>query len=145
MATVHEILEKKGRHVHAVGEGQTVLDAARAMNTHRIGSVVVTRGDRVVGIFTERDILCRVVAEQRDPGKTLIKDVMTSPVAVCSPQTTREECRGVMRSKRLRHLPVVDNEKLVGMVSIGDVNADAEEDQAQTIKYLYEYMLGEWS
>jgi len=145
MSTVQTILEKKGPQVYRISEDQTVLDAARLMNEHRIGALVVTRGGKLVGIFTERDILCRIVAAQRDPARTLVREVMTSPVACCTPQTRREECRAVMRSRRLRHLPVVDGDRLVGMVSIGDVLEAAEADQVETIRYLYEYMIGQWS
>lgn len=144
MSSVKNILEKKGQHVFSITEDATVLDAARSMNEHRIGALVVARGDKVVGIFTERDILCRIVAEQRDPAQTRMSDVMTTPVAVCSPETTREECRAVMRAKRLRHLPVVDDGSLVGIVSIGDLLATTEAEQDETIRYLYEYMLGEY-
>ncbi len=145
MSTVQAILDKKGPQVYRIAEDHTVLEAARLMNEHRIGALVVTRGGKLVGIFTERDILCRVVAAQRDPAGTLVRDVMTSPVACCTPQTTREECRAVMRGRRLRHLPVIEGDRLVGMVSIGDVLEAAEADQVATIRYLYEYMIGQWS
>jgi CBS domain-containing protein len=144
MPTVQAILEHKGAFVHRVAEDATVLDAARTMNDHRVGALVVTRGDKVVGIFTERDILCRVVAVQRDPAATRIDSVMTSPVMVCGPDTTREECRAVMREKRIRHLPVVRDGRLIGLVSIGDMYESTEHDQEQTIHFLYEYMYGEW-
>lgn len=145
MPTVQSILDKKGPQVHRIAEDQTVLAAARTMNENRIGALIVTRGEKVIGIFTERDILCRVVAAQREPARTLVKEVMSSPVACCTPETTRDECRAVMRSKRIRHLPVVQDGVLVGIVSIGDVLIAAEEDQVATIQYLYEYMYGEWS
>jgi CBS domain-containing protein len=95
-----------------------------------------------VGIFTERDILNRVVAVQADPGRTVVQSVMTAPVAVCNPQTSSGECRAVMKQRRIRHLPVVADDRLVGMISIGDILEDNEEEQDATIKYLYEYMLG---
>jgi len=144
MPTVEAILSRKGGRVHNIAEDATVLDAARKMNEARIGALVVTRGEKVVGIFTERDILCRVVAVQRDPAATPVSSVMTSPVMVCSPETTREECRAVMREKRIRHLPVVRDGKLVGLVSIGDMYESSEADHEQTIHFLYEYMYGEW-
>lgn len=145
MPTVEAILQRKGRHVHSVPHDATVLEAARRMNEHRIGALVVVREDRVVGIFTERDVLNRVVAAQRDPATTRVQEVMSSPVACCSPQTTRNECRHVMRQRRIRHLPVVDGEKLVGIISIGDINTDEGEEQQQTIRYLYEYMYVDWT
>jgi CBS domain-containing protein len=98
----------------------------------------------VVGIFTERDILNRVVAAGRDPGRTLVREVMSTPVACCAPETTQEECRTVMRTQRIRHLPVVQGERLVGIISVGDVLAAVEAKQGETIRYLFEYMYGEW-
>lgn len=145
MSLVQTILAKKGPHVYSIAEERSVFEAARAMTEHRVGALVVTRGDLVVGIFTERDLMNRVVAAERDPRETLIRDVMTSPVACCTPETTREECRTVMRAQRLRHLPVVQDGSLVGIVSIGDVLQAAEDDHVATIQYLYEYMHGEWS
>ncbi len=145
MPTVEAILQRKGRQVHSVPHDATVLEAARRMNEHRIGALVVVRENKVVGIFTERDVLNRVVAARRDPATTRVEEVMSSPVACCSPQTTRAECRHVMRERRIRHLPVVDDEKLVGIVSIGDINADEGEEQQQTIRYLYDYIYVDWS
>lgn len=144
MSTVQKILERKGSHVLSTTEDSTVLDAAKRMNEHHVGALVVTRGDKVVGIFTERDILNRVVAGQRDPATTAVEAVMTAPVMVCSPETTRDECRTVMRERRIRHLPVVQDGQLVGLVSIGDMYESAELDHTTTIQYLYEYMHGEW-
>jgi CBS domain-containing protein len=97
MSCVEHILQKKGSQVYRIGENDTALAAANAMNAHRVGALVVTRSDVVVGIFTERDILCRVVAAGRDPGRTFVREVMTTPVAVCNRRTTRDECRAVMR------------------------------------------------
>lgn len=144
MPTVQSILKNKGTEVLKIGEDATVLTAARLMNEHHIGALVVTRGERVVGIFSERDILNRVVARKLDPDKTLIKSVMTAPVACCTPDTTRTECRAVMRNRRIRHLPVVHEDKLLGIVSIGDILEDEGAEQQETIRYLYEYMHGEY-
>ena len=144
MSTIQLILDRKGREVISIPADATVLDASRLMNESRIGALVVVDGDKVAGIFTERDILNRVVACQADPAQTVVRDVMTYPVAVCSPETTPDECRCVMREKRIRHLPVVVDDKLVGIVSVGDLLEYAAEQQQQTIRYLYEYMHGEW-
>jgi CBS domain-containing protein len=144
MSTVRSILEKKGPLVVSVARDATVLDAARQMNDHRIGAVVVTSAGKVVGIFTERDVLIRVVAQQRDPAATQVADVMTCPVACCTPETTRSECRHVMRHRRIRHLPVVEADRLVGIVSIGDILEVNEAEHEETIRYLHEYLYGEW-
>jgi CBS domain-containing protein len=146
MSTVQEVLNRKGHDVVTVKASDNVLTAARLMNERRVGSLTVTEGDsKVIGIFTERDVLCRIVAAQRDPAATLVREVMTAPVACCSPETTQAECRAVMRHRRVRHLPVVKDDRLVGIVSIGDILEVAAEQQQQTIRYLYEYMLGTWS
>jgi CBS domain-containing protein len=144
MPNIQAILDRKGTHVYSVPEDATVLDAACLMNEHRIGGLVVTHGERVVGIFTERDVLNRVVAARRDPAGTSVKDVMSSPVACCTPQTSRAECLAVMRQRRLRHLPVVQDDRLLGIISIGDLLEAAEADQQATIRYLHDYLYGQW-
>jgi CBS domain-containing protein len=143
MTRVQDLLDRKGPHVWTVGPTATVLEAARAMNAHRVGALVVTDGDRVVGMFTERDVLVRVVAGRRDPESTRVADVMTAEVICGSPETTVEEARGVMRDRRIRHLPVADGDgRLVGLISIGDLNALTQAAQEQTIFLLHEYILG---
>jgi CBS domain-containing protein len=142
MSTVRELLVKKGPHVASIGKDDTVLAAARLMNQRRIGSLVLAEGDQIVGIFTERDILTRVVAEGRDPATTKIADVMTTPVACCGSDTTIAECRGVMRDRRIRHLPVVDKGRLVGMITIGDLNAAEITEHQTTIRDLNTYIFG---
>ncbi len=144
MATVRNILAKKGDAVHSVEADHTVLDAAKLMNERRVGALVVVRGHKVIGIFTERDILNRIVAQQRDPAATKVEDVMTAPVECISPDAGRAECRHIMREKRIRHLPVVENERLVGIISIGDIVEDEGAAQQETIRHLYKYMDIEW-
>jgi CBS domain-containing protein len=140
MATVRDILAKKGGYVAAVGRDHSVLDAAKEMNVRRVGSLVVIEGESVVGIFTERDILTRVVAVRRDPETTSVGEVMTAPVAVCHPETTVEECRGVMTNRRIRHLPVVADGRLVGIITSGDILAQEIAAQQTTIEYMHEYL-----
>src|SRR5437667_2183113 len=141
MATIREILAHKGSQVFTIGKGATVVDAAVLMNEHRVGAPVVTDEGRVVGMFTERDVLRRVVGERRDPAETLVADVMTLEVLCCTAATTIEEARGVMKNRRIRHLPVVDGEHcLQGLVSIGDLNAYQSTSQEQTIYLLHEYL-----
>lgn len=144
MATIRTILERKPQGVLSVDADATVLAAAELMNQHHVGALVVTHGDKVVGIFSERDVLNRVVACQRDPAGTRVREVMSAPVAVCAPSTLIAECRSVMRHRRIRHLPVVEEGQLVGMISIGDILEDNEAKQTETIRYLYEYMHGPW-
>ncbi len=144
MSTVRGILEKKATQVARVDRDHSVLAAARLMNQEQVGAVVVTVGDKVVGIFTERDVMGRVVAMQRDPAATRVGEVMTSPVACCTPDTTRSECRAVMSRHGIRHLPVVQDDCLVGMVSIRDILEVNEAEHEETIRYLHEYLYGAW-
>jgi len=142
MPTVQTILEKKGPEVATVRTDSMVLDAAKLMNAKRIGAVVVTNGERVVGIFTERDVLIRVVAAHRPPETTRVEEVMTSPMACCRRDTKLLECKTIMTQKRIRHLPVVEEGKLYGMIAAGDILASECEDQQSTIQYLQEYLYG---
>ena len=142
MPNAQSILDKKGADVATSGSKTTVLDAAKIMNQKKIGAVVVTDGDRVIGIFTERDILNRVVAAGKDPKVTPIGEVMTSPMACCRRDTRIAECKTVMSQKRIRHLPVVEDGKLYGMISAGDILASEVTDQQATIEYLHEYLYG---
>ena len=140
MPTAQDILKKKTGEVAMIAEGANVMEAAKMMSDRRIGSMVVARAEKVIGIFSERDVLNRVVAKHLDPSTTLIRDVMTSPVACCQPTTKLTECRAVMTEKRIRHLPVVDDGKLVGMISSGDILALEHTQQQRTIEYLHEYL-----
>jgi CBS domain-containing protein len=143
MTLVRDLLEHKNRGVVTVSPEDTALHAARLMNEERIGSVVVVDAEgNVAGIFTERDILRRIVSECRSPDRTRVGEVMTRPVTCCRPNTSLVECRSVMTSKRLRHLPVVENRELVGMISIGDILAKEVELQQSTIEYFNEYLHG---
>jgi CBS domain-containing protein len=96
----------------------------------------------MIGIITERDILRRVVAAERNPSLTPIRDVMTAPVACCKPETTLLECRSVMTDKRIRHLPVVDEHGLRGIVTIGDLMAQEVGEHQATVEYLSSYIFG---
>ncbi len=140
MATVQDILAKKGSDIISVGPGETVLRAAQLMNDRGIGGLVVTEAKRLAGIFTERDILRRVVAQRRDPAATKVVDVMTAPVTACGPDTPLDECAAMMTGKRIRHLPVVGDKGLVGVITIGDVLAFKVSEQQQTIDYMHHFM-----
>lgn len=142
MSTIQRILDKKGGSVSSIDADATVLDAAKLMNERRIGALVVTRGEKVIGIFTERDILNRIVAAQRLAAETTVKDVMTAPIACCRRNTTEGECRAVMRSKRIRHIPVVEDDRLVGIISIGDIIEEETAQKDETIHFLHEYLYG---
>ncbi len=140
MGTLDRILREKQSGVASLGPQATVLEAAMLMNEKQIGSVLVTEQDRLAGIFTERDVLRRIVAARRDPATTPLAEVMTTPVACAERKTGCDEARRVMREKRIRHLPVVDEGRVVGIVSLGDLNKVDHEEQDQTIRYLEQYM-----
>jgi CBS domain-containing protein len=143
MPTVRDILAIKGTHVQSIGPEATVLQAAQLMNEHKIGSLVVLDQGVLVGMLTERDLLQRVLAERRDPVQTLVRDVMTTEVICCRLHTKLEEARGVLKNRRIRHLPVVDEGRhLNGLISIGDLNAYETHDHEVTIHILEEYIHG---
>jgi len=145
MSTIAHILDSKGHDVVKIDSEAKVIDAANLMNKHHIGAVVVTQSEKVIGIFSERDILNRVVAQNRDPAELYVREVMTAPVACCGPDTSRAECRSVMKNRRVRHLPVVKDGRLIGIISIGDILEDEGAEQQATIRNLYEYINVDWN
>jgi CBS domain-containing protein len=142
MSTVRNILKSKKGDVVTIHSDATVLDAVLKMNRARIGGIVVMQGEDICGIFTERDVMNRVTAERRDPATMLVREAMTTKVAYCGPDTTIEECRTVMTEHRVRHLPVVEGDKLIGIISAGDLMALELKVKEETIKYLHDYMTG---
>lgn len=139
MDAVRDILARKGSELVSVAPTATVLDAAALMNTRGTGSVLVLEGKQLVGIFTERDVLRRVVAEQRDPSTTVVRDVMTTSLMTCTPATPVEQCAAVMTQRRIRHLPVVGPDGLCGLVTSGDVLAFQFAETEATLKHLSSY------
>lgn len=140
MTTVKEILAEKGGDVVTMGADESVVKAARLMNERGIGGLVIIEGTRMVGIFTERDILRRVVAEQRDPAATRIRDVMTAPVMTCRSAASIDELMSLVTSKRIRHIPVMEGDNLIGIVTSGDLLAHQVREQADTIEFLNSYV-----
>jgi CBS domain-containing protein len=143
MTTARDLLaQKKSGGVTTVPLDATVKDAARLMHDHRIGAVVVAEGETLLGIFTERDVLWRVVAQGRDAAATLVRDVMTTEVIVVRPDRDLDEIETILRDRRIRHLPVAGDHGLLGMLSIGDVNAFRADADHQKVEYLTEYIYG---
>ncbi len=142
MSTVADVLRKKGSDVATVTPEQSVLDAAKIMHEKHIGSVLVLDGDNIVGIFTERDLMNRIVAEGRDPKTTSVKSVMTERITCCTPESTLDACRTAMSTNKIRHVPVVNKGKLVGIISSGDILARELKDSEESLRYLHEYMQG---
>jgi CBS domain-containing protein len=142
MHRVSDLLRVKGQTIHTISPEMTALAAAQKMNDLHIGSLVVTEGQRLAGIITERDMLTRIVAGERPPSRTLVEHVMTRSVVSCGLDTVLGDVRGLMRERRIRHVPVVDEGRLVGMVSIGDLNAAETRTLSETITYLENYISG---
>ena len=143
MPTAQEILGAKGMNVYSTTPSESVLEATRKMNQHRIGALIVMNGDRVAGIFTERDVLQRVIGEERQASEISVGEVMTRDVVCCGPETTLEEMSEMMRSRRIRHIPICEEDgKLMGLISIGDINAQHATQQSMEIHYLNEYIYG---
>lgn len=148
MATVQDILAHKGKEVRTVSASLTVLEATQLMNNHKIGAMVVIDENanspkHMVGMFTERDVLSRVVAAGKAPEQTQVSEVMTTDVVICQPDTSIEEIARLMKDFRVRHIPVIgSNEELLGLVSIGDVNAYHVRDQEVLIHTLETYIHG---
>jgi CBS domain-containing protein len=142
MSSVRDLLARKGTNVISVAPIQTVLDAANVMNEAGIGGVVVLESGRLVGIFTERDIMRRVVAARRDPSATLVSDVMTTEPMTITADVQIAVCRAMMSTRRIRHFPVMHDNGLVGMVTSGDILAfevaEAEAQIEQLEKYVFD-------
>jgi len=140
MTTVQQLLKEKGRDVFTVGPGETVFDAIRKMAEQNVGSLVVCEGQKPVGIITERHYARNVFLKGRASPSTLVRDIMETQVLYATPDQTVDECMAVMSDKRVRHLPVIDQEKLIGIISIGDLVKNIIDDQKFTIEQLTHFI-----
>jgi CBS domain-containing protein len=140
MNQVSEILDDKGREVLKIDADTSVLDAVKQMVEANVGSLLVTEGGEVTGIVTERDYLRRVAHEGPTDGQEAVREIMSSPLVVVSPDTPIDECMAVMTDRRIRHVPVVEDSEVVGIISIGDVVKFKSKQQSFEIKYLTEYI-----
>ena len=144
MKTVKHILEAKGSEVHTIRPNDSVLDALERMADREVGALVVTEGDgRIVGLLSERDYARKVVLLGRVSKQTPAQDIMTAEVVCVSPDQSVDTCMGLMTQRHIRHLPVVVNERLAGIVSIGDVVKAIIDDQQFAIDELQHYIMGE--
>jgi CBS domain-containing protein len=137
---VRTLLEEKAEKLEAVAPATSILEAIGRMNQRRIGSVLVMDGDRLAGIFTERDVLTRVVTARLDPAKTPVAEVMTRQPLTIKPTMTVREAMVVVTDSRRRHLPVVEGGKVLGMVSSGDLMRWIVRDQQREIDDLTDYV-----
>ena len=140
MTTVRQLLNEKGRNVFTVGPGETVFDAIRKMAEENIGCLVVCEGPKPVGIITERHYARNVFLKGRASPSTLVQDIMETQVLYARPDQTVDECMAVMSEKKVRHLPIIDQGKLIGIISIGDLVKDIIDDQKFTIEQLTHFI-----
>jgi len=140
MSVLAEILEQKGPDVLKIDADATVLEAVKRMVEENVGSLLVTEGGRIAGIVTERDYLRRAALADRADDETPVRDIMTSPLVVATPDTPIDECMALMTERRIRHVPVVDGGDVVGLVSIGDLVKFKSERQSFEIQYLTEFI-----
>ena len=140
MHTLAEILGEKSGDVIRIGGDATVYEAVLAMVEANVGALLVTEGDEISGIFTERDYLRRIAVEGRRSRDTSVSEVMSSPVLVVTPETSVDETMALMTDRRIRHAPVVEDGALVGMISIGDLVKFISKKQSFQIQYLTDYI-----
>lgn len=140
--TVSSILRYKGHHVWSVSPDDSVFQALRLMAEKSIGALVVLEGETLVGIASERDYARKVVLQGRSSPDTPVRDIMTSPVVSVSPDQSVDDCMRIVTTNRIRHLPVVRGDRVVGVVSIGDLVQRIISTQGETIQYLQEYIVG---
>jgi len=140
--TVRDILQVKGSDVWRVPFEASVLDALRLMAEKQVGALVVVDGTKPVGVISERDYARKVILHGRASPTTLVKEIMTSPVVYTHPNQPIEECMAIMTDKRIRHLPVMDEGKLTGIISIGDLVKTIIAEQQFTIEQLERYIMG---
>ncbi len=142
MATVRQILDAKGHDVATIGPDATVYNAIKKLADENIGSLVVMDDEKIVGIVTERDYARNVILKGKASPTTLVKDIMSTRVVCVGPEQSVEECMALMTDKAIRHLPVLESKRLVGMVSIGDLVKSIIGDQKFIIEQLEHYISG---
>jgi len=141
--TVHSILEAKGRDVWSIAPGATVFDAIDQMARRSVGALMVLSGNDLAGIISERDYARKVILQGRSSKETLVKEIMTpAPLVTVTPDQTVDACLRLITERRVRHLPVVDDQGLQGMISIGDLVKAIISSQAYTIDQLHTYIAG---
>ncbi len=141
----HILKSKPEQTVYTITPAASVFDAVKLMAEKSIGALVVMEGEKVVGIITERDYARKIVLMARSSKETPVRDIMTSAIMYVRPDQTSEECMVLMTENRLRHLPVMDSGKLIGLVSIGDLVKDVISEQKFIIQQLEHYITGERS
>lgn len=142
MQTVRKLLDEKGRDIWSISPDATVLEAIGLMEAHGIGALLVLRDGKLVGIVSERDYARKVILKGKSSKDTPVRDIMTAKVVCVSTDRSIEECMAIMTGRRIRHLPVLDGQRLVGVVSIGDVVRATIAEKDFIIEKLTEYITG---
>lgn len=142
MRTVRQLLESKAPEVIAIGPDAAVIDAIRLMADKRVGAVLVLEGGRLAGILSERDYARKIVLEGRSSRDTPVRDIMTAEVLCVGLDDTSDRCMQIVTDNRIRHLPVVDADAVLGVVSIGDLVKVVIEDQQRELDQLQRYIAG---
>ncbi len=142
MRTVQQLLDEKDGEIQSIHPDDSVFDAVQKLANANIGSLIVIEDDRPVGIFTERDYARNVILQGKASSTTPVRDIMTTRVIYVQPEQTVEECMAIMTDKHIRHLPVLNGEKLIGMISIGDLVKSIIADQKYTIEQLEQFIHG---
>ena len=143
MTTVKHVLDQKGHHVHFIHPDASVFDALKMMAENNIGSLVVLEDGKLVGVITERHYAREIVLKGRTSPGTLVRDIMSTKVIYARPDQSVEECMAVMTAKAVRHLPVLEGGRLVGIVSIGDMVKSVIDDQKFIIEQLEHFIHGD--
>ena len=144
METLESMLEHKGSDIHAVEVTATVLDAVKKMSHAHVGAILVMDDVHLAGIFSERDLMTRVVLAGKDPERTRVREVMTRGIVSVRLQTTPREAMSIMTKRRVRHLPVISGARIVGVVSIGDLVRSTLEDREHELAALHDYVTGRY-
>ena len=142
MKTLRRVLADKGTEVYSIGPEASVLDALTEMADREVGALVVLEDDAVVGIFSERDYARKIILEGKSSRETTVREIMTERVVYANPEMTLDECLAVMTDKRIRHLPIMREDELLGVVSIGDLVKGIIDEQRFRISQLESYVSG---
>ena len=140
MATASQLLKQKARAIYSVPPDAPVLEAIREMAEHSIGALLVMQGDKLAGVLSERDYARKVILKGRSSSATKVSEIMSSPVLTVRPDQSVNDCMRLMTENRVRHLPVVEGERVIGVLSIGDLVRAVVEEQAKTIEQLEHYI-----
>lgn len=143
MKTVRQLLQAKGNAVSTIAPNATAYDVMKLMADKNIGALLVLEGEKLVGIVSERDMARKIYLLERPARQIPVSEIMTKQVVCVRPDNTNEECMALMTDKRIRHLPVLDDDRLVGVISIGDLVKDTISEQQFIIKQLEHYIMGE--